>query len=98
MMRLSTIDPGFPNAFDALLHQARETTEQVDRPVAAIIAEVRAHGDAALIDYTPRVDHVTLSAETLRTTAAEIDAAVSTVPAEQLAALDLAATRIEAFH
>jgi histidinol dehydrogenase len=98
VIRLATTDRNFPAAFDALLHQARETTEQVDRPVAAIIAEVRAHGDAALIDYTARFDHVTLSAETLRITAAEIDAAVTAVPPDQVAALDLAATRIEAFH
>jgi histidinol dehydrogenase len=98
MIRLSTTDPGFPAAFDALLHQARETVEQVDRPVAAIIAEVRARGDAALIEYTARFDRLTLSPETLRITTAEIDTAVAAGPADQLAALDLAAARIEAFH
>jgi histidinol dehydrogenase len=98
VQRLTTTDPGFSVAFNALLHQARETTEQVDRPVAAIIAEVRARGDAALIDYTERFDRVTLTPDRLRITAAEIDAAVAAVPAEQLDALDLAATRIEAFH
>jgi histidinol dehydrogenase len=98
LQRLATTDPAFPAAFDALLHQARDTVEQVDRPVAAIIAEVRARGDAALIDYTTRFDRLTLSSATLRITADEIDAAVATVPAEQAAALDLAAARIEAFH
>jgi histidinol dehydrogenase len=98
MMRLATTHPNFPTAFDALLTQARETVEHVDRPVAAIIAEIRARGDAALIDYTARFDHVTLSPATLRITAAEIDAAVAAVPPDQRAALDLAATRIEAFH
>jgi histidinol dehydrogenase len=98
VQRLVTTDPGFPPAFDALLHQARETVEQVDRPVAAIIAEVRARGDAALIDYTARFDRLTLSPATLRITTAEIDAAVAAVPPQQTAALDLAATRIEAFH
>ena len=47
--------------FDALLTQARETVEQVDRPVAAIIAEIRARGDAALIDYTARFDRLALT-------------------------------------
>ncbi len=98
MIRLATTDAGFPAAFDALLHQTRETVEQVDRPVAAIIAEVRARGDAALIDYTTRFDRLTLSPATLRIIAAEIDAAVAAIPPEQAAALDLAATRIEAFH
>src|SRR5271167_1485801 len=92
MIPLTTTDPDFPAAFDALLHQARDTVEQVDRPVAAIIAEVRARGDAALIYYTTRFDRLTLTPATLRITAAEIDAATTTV------APDLAATRIETFH
>jgi histidinol dehydrogenase len=98
MIRLATTNPDFPAAFDALLRQARDTAEQVDRPVAAIIAEVRARGDAALIDYTARFDRLTLTPATLRITPAEIDAADAAVPPDQTAALDLAATRIEAFH
>jgi histidinol dehydrogenase len=98
MQCISTATPAFEAAFEALLSQARETVEHVDRPVAAIIAEIRARGDAALIDYTAQFDHVTLSPATLRITAAEIDAAVAAVPPDQRAALDLAATRIEAFH
>ncbi len=98
MQRLATTDPGFAVAFATLLAQARETVEQVDRPVATIIAEVRARGDEALIDYTARFDRVTLTPATLRITASEIDAAVAAVPTEQHAALDLAASRIEAFH
>jgi histidinol dehydrogenase len=98
MLSLSTTAPGFASAFAALLAQARETVEQVDRPVAAIIAEIRARGDAALIDYTTRFDRVALTPATLRITAAEIDAAVALVPPDQRAAVDLAANRIEAFH
>lgn len=98
MIRLTTSDPGFPAAFDALLHQARETTEQVDRPVAAIIADVRARGDEALLDYTARFDRLDLTADRLRFTPAEIAEALTHVSAAETAALDLAATRIEAFH
>jgi histidinol dehydrogenase len=98
MKRLSTDDAGFEVAFRALLDQARETTELVDRAVSAIIADVRARGDAALLDYTSRFDRLTLTADTLRIGQADIDASVTAVPAELLAALDLAATRIEAFH
>ena len=82
----------------ALLSQARETTETVDRAVAEIIADVRARGDAAVIDYTARFDRQALTADRLRVSAAEVDAAVAAIPAELAAALDLAATRIEAFH
>jgi histidinol dehydrogenase len=98
MKRLSTTDPGFASAFDALLLEARETTEDVEKPVAAIIADVRARGDAALIDTTARFDRLQLTPQTIRISDAEIDAAAASVPAPLLAALDLAATRIEAFH
>ena len=58
--------PGLRAAFAALLAQARETTERVDQAVAAIIADVRARGDAALLDYTARFDRLTLTADRLR--------------------------------
>jgi histidinol dehydrogenase len=98
MRRLSTADPMFAADFAALLAQARETTEIVGTQVAAIIAAVRYGGDAALCDYTNRFDRVDVTPDRLRVTAAEIAAAKASVPAELLAALDLAATRIEAFH
>jgi histidinol dehydrogenase len=98
MIQLSTATENFEACFTALLSQARETTETVDRAVAAIIAAVRADGDAALIEYTARFDRQALTPDRLRVSAAEIDAAVAAVPAELAAALDLAATRIEAFH
>ena len=98
MIPLDTADPGFAAGFAALLATARETTEQVDAAVAAIIAEIRARGDAALCDYTARFDRMRLDPAGLRVTPAEIAAAVAAIPAELAAALDLAATRIAAFH
>jgi histidinol dehydrogenase len=98
MIRLDSSDPGFSKAFAVLLEQARETTDRVDRPVAAIIADVRAEGDRALLRYTERFDHLSLTADSIRVAAAEIDAAVGTLSADLLAALDLAAARVEGFH
>ena len=98
MQRLSTGDAGFPAAFAALLDQARETTETVGPQVAAIIADVRARGDAAVCDYTSRFDRVSMVPDRLAVTAAEIAAAQAEIPPALMAALDLAATRIEAFH
>jgi histidinol dehydrogenase len=98
MKRLSTADPGFASAFAALLDQARDTTARVDAPVAAIIADIRARGDAALIDLTERFDRLKLTPDTLLVTPAEIAAAVASIPPALAAALDLAADRIEAFH
>jgi histidinol dehydrogenase len=98
MIRMSVRDADFEARFTALLSQARETTETVDRAVADIIAAVRANGDAAVIGYTTRFDRQTLTADRLRISSAEIDAATAAIPAKLAAALDLAAARIEAFH
>lgn len=99
MRRLDTRDPGFEPAFRALLDAARETTAKVDAAVAAILAEVRARGDAALLELTARFDRWTPGdAAALRVTDAETDAAIAAVPEDQRAALALAARRIEAFH
>jgi histidinol dehydrogenase len=98
MLRLATASPDFQARFAALLSQARETTEDVGRAVAAIIAEVRARGDAALLEYTARFDRLRVTADGLRVAPSEIDAAVAGIPNELAAALDVAANRIEAFH
>jgi len=98
VIRLATTDPGFEAEFTALLDQARETTESVDQVVAKILADVRAEGDAALLRYTQCFDRLTLSAGQLRISAGEIDAAVAGIASDLMSALDLAATRIEAFH
>ena len=98
MIRLATTDPGFEATFLALLGQARETTERVDQAVAKILADVRTEGDTALLRYTERFDRLTLAADRLRISADEVDAAVSGIPSALMSALDLAATRIEAFH
>jgi histidinol dehydrogenase len=98
MLFLHTSDPGFAHAFETLLDQARQTTARVDQAVGEIIAAVRERGDAALCAFTERFDKILYTPDQLRVTTAEIDAACAQVPAELMAALDLAATRIEAFH
>jgi histidinol dehydrogenase len=95
---LNTADAGFEAAFQALLGQKREEAEDVDQAVAAIIADVRARGDQALIDLTARFDRLTLTPETLAFSPAEIDAEVARVAPEDRAALELAAARIRAYH
>ena len=96
--RLKSSDADFAARFAALLDDKRETSEEVGRVVAAIITAVRNKGDAALLDFTQRFDRLTLTAEQLRVTAEEIAAARTAVPAKTLAALELAAARIESFH
>jgi histidinol dehydrogenase len=97
-LRLDAAAPGFAAAFAGLLAAKRETAADVDAVVAAIVDDVVARGDAALIDYTRRFDRLTLTAETLRIPAAEIAAAARQCDDETLAALSLAAERIESYH
>lgn len=88
----------FEAAFTALLSAKREESPDVDDTVAEIIAQVRALGDEAVIALTQKFDRVTLTADTLRISAAEVDAAVSQVSRDDRAALELAATRIRDYH
>lgn len=90
--------PEFDAAFATLLEAKREDAPDVDAVVAEIIAEVRARGDAALLELTRRFDRVELSPGTIAIPAEEIDAACSEVSAEERAALELAAERIAAYH
>ncbi|HTV89210.1 MAG TPA: histidinol dehydrogenase [Stellaceae bacterium] len=95
---LTTRDPGFETAFRALLAMKRENAADVDGAVAAIIDDVRARGDAALVEYTSRFDRLGLSVDRLRLSPDDIAAGAEQAPAETVAALRLAAERIESFH
>ncbi|WP_424991386.1 histidinol dehydrogenase [Fluviibacterium sp. S390] len=95
---LDTSDPGFEDAFRALLSAKREDSPDVDATVAEIIADVRTRGDAAVIELTQRFDRLELTPETMAFTAEEIDAACAQVPHEERAALQMAADRIRAYH
>ncbi len=96
--RLNAHAPGFEAAFRSLLLAKREQAEDVDSAVAAIIADVKARGDAAVLELTARFDRLQLDAAGLAISKAEVDAACAQVDAGQLAALRVAAERIEAFH
>ncbi len=92
----SAID--FEERFVALLGAKREDSPDVDAVVAEIIADVRARGDAAVIDLTSKFDRLDLTPETLAFSAEEIDAFCEQVSQEDRTALELAATRIRAYH
>lgn len=96
--RLDDRDARFEQQFQALLSAKREVSEEVDRVVAEIIADVREQGDAALIACTSRFDALDLTAANLRVSEAEIDEAVASCSRELLVALETARARIEAYH
>ncbi|OSP54059.1 histidinol dehydrogenase [Pseudoruegeria sp. SK021] len=95
---LSTQESGFEAKFSALLTAKREDSPDVDDAVAAIIADVRTRGDAAVIELTERFDRLSLTPDTLAFTEDEISQACDQVTPEDRTALELAAARIRAYH
>ncbi|MGP9821135.1 histidinol dehydrogenase [Salinarimonas sp. NSM] len=97
-IRLDARESGFAQAFEALLGMKREASEEVDGVVRAIIADVIARGDAALVDYTARFDRLSLSADGLRIGRDELEAAEGACDRAALDALHLARERIASYH
>ena len=96
ILNINQVD--FEIQFQALLTAKRENSPDVDAVVAEIIEDVRLRGDAAVIELTSKFDRLNLSPDTLAFSPEEILAHCATVPAEERAALELAAERIRAYH
>ena len=96
--RLATSDPGFAQDFASLLAERREIVDEAAYAVDTIVADVLQSGDYAVIEATKRYDRLELTPATMRISAQEIDAAAQQCSAETLAALRLAADRIESYH
>jgi histidinol dehydrogenase len=97
-VRLDQSAADFAARFTALLSAKRETAEDVEAIVRAIIADVRRTGDEALLRYTRELDRLTTTADRLAVPAEDFAAAERAVTSEARAALTLARDRIEAFH
>ena len=100
MMRLlKASDPGFAKAFERLVNARRESDENVAHDVRSILHEMRARGDDALVDYTARFDGHQLTDESDWQVSREACAeAYEDLNPELRAALELAASRIRAYH
>jgi histidinol dehydrogenase len=98
-LRLSTADAGFEAAFQARLHWSADTDTQVEAAVAAILADVQRRGDAAVLEYTQRFDHLQAgSLNELELGQAALKSAFDALPAAQREALEAAARRIRSYH
>lgn len=97
-LKLSTTDASFEEDFVKLLGMKRESDADVDAAVANIIDDVRTRGDEAVCEYTNRFDRLNIDASGMAVTAAEVDAAIGDIDADLLKSLELAATRIRAYH
>ncbi|WP_153162374.1 histidinol dehydrogenase [Zoogloea sp. 1C4] len=97
--RLSSAEPGFAATLDALLAFEGSTDAAIEQAVADILAAVRKDGDAAVVEFTRRFDHLDVAdMAALELPRAELDAALAGLPAEQRAALESAAERVRLYH
>ena len=96
--KLKADSPDFAEAFAALIAAKRDSDADVGAAVGAILDDVKARGDAAVIEYTSTYDRLDLTPATMAIGADEIAAARHAVDPETLQALRTAAERIEAYH
>ncbi|TPM92582.1 histidinol dehydrogenase [Mesorhizobium sp. B2-1-3A] len=95
---LAQSDADFEQRFAAFLTTKREVSADVEAAVRAIIARVRAEGDAALIDYSSRFDRADLKSVGIAVSKDEIASAYDGADAQTIRALEFARDRISAYH
>ena len=99
MRRLSTSQADFDARLAELLAFEAAQDPQVDATVAAILADVKTRGDAAVLEYTTRFDGVTAgSLAELEIPRSELQAALVRIAAPRRAALEAAVVRVRDFH
>ena len=97
--RLSSTDADFKARLDALLAFEGAQDAAIDQTVAAILADVKVRGDAAVIEYTNRFDRLNAtSMAELELTQDELQKALAGLPAVQREALEAAAARVRDYH
>jgi histidinol dehydrogenase len=99
LRRLSTRAAGFDAELAALTRYEAAQDPAVEASVRAIIADVRARGDAAVLDYTRRFDKVSArSLRELEVSTERLESALNSLSRENSEALRLAHDRIRSFH
>ena len=99
LRQLSTTDAGFEADFRRLLHWSAETDTAIEDRVAQILADVKARGDAAVLEYTARFDHLQAAGMAeLELTQDEMQAAFAAISPAQRNALTTAALRVRSYH
>jgi len=97
--QLDSADKDFQAKLMAVLAFEASEDEAIDRAAAGIIADVRQRGDAAVLEYTQRFDHVAATRMTaLEIPRAALQAALASLAPERRAALTEAADRVRSYH
>jgi histidinol dehydrogenase len=97
-VRLDSSSADFAGRFAGFLAIKREVSTDIEAATRAIVDDVAARGDLALIEATRKFDRLDLKPDGLRIKPAEIDAAVKACAQQTLDALKFARDRIETFH
>ena len=99
LTRLDASTPDFSTRLKDLLAYAEDADEAVERAAQSILADVKARGDAAVLDYTAQFDGVrAASTNDLRVSSSDITNALHTIPAATRSALETAAARVRSYH
>jgi histidinol dehydrogenase len=99
LRRLDSAAPGFEAEFSALTAFESAQDPAIDATVAAIVADVRARGDPAVLEYTTRFDRLTAATvSALEIPASEMHTAFRALAPAERAALETAAARVRAYH
>ncbi len=97
--QLSSSSSNFSEELDALLAYEATADEKLEATVAAILADVRVRGDAAVLEYTARFDRLAIAgAAEMELPREELRAAFEGLPIEQRVALEAAAQRVTDYH
>ena len=97
--RFSSSDTDFKQRLDVLLAFESAQDESVDKTVAAILADVKEHGDAAVVEYTNRFDRLSAqSMAELELSRQELQQALDGLLDDQREALEAAARRVRTYH
>ena len=97
--RFASGDADFDVRLDALLAFESAQDPAVDGAVAAILDDVKARGDEAVLDYTNRFDRLSAtSLADLEISSAELRRALNELPPAQRDALETAAARVKSYH
>ncbi len=97
--QLNTANSDFIKEFEELVAVDASVDVDITRRAEAIVQDVRARGDEAVLEYTNRFDRMSVnSMDELLITAEEMRAALDSLPVDQREALIAAADRIREFH
>jgi histidinol dehydrogenase len=100
--KLDSSQADFKQRLDTLLAFEASTDDAIEGAVGKILADVKARGDAAVLEYTNRFDRLpnggATSMAALDVSQEELQAALAAIPEAQRKALEIAAERVRVFH